>query len=113
MGVILLRQGQYDMAIESFTNGLLIDPRHVGARYNRALCFSRSGNFVQAIHEYEKLLRLNPHHTSSLLNVSRLLLRQEKNSRSRLMHYKTSMSVSRVVGKKKEILTENMVMLLR
>ena len=67
-GVSLLQSGQYDRAIEAFSQALELDPQYSEAYLNRGLAWAGKGEFTQAIANYTKALELNPRESNAYLH---------------------------------------------
>ena len=53
-----LRAGNYDGAIQAFTEALRLDPNHAAAYYERGLVYARKGEYDRARIDFNKLLEL-------------------------------------------------------
>lgn len=75
-GKALMEEGQYEEAIEHFTEALLIDPQYLQARGNLAIAFNELGVALQkqnkvdqAIEKWEQAIQFNPEHSGAYFNI--------------------------------------------
>lgn len=54
-GVALGRAGNTDNALQQFTKAVELDPNHMGARYNKAICHVDADDHTRAVEEFEKI----------------------------------------------------------
>ena len=62
---------QFDKAIANVDTALKIDNKNESAHFNKGFIFFRMGRFIDAIHENEFLLELNPNNVDAYKNISK------------------------------------------
>ena len=62
------QHGEYTIAIDDFTQVLLLKPNSADANYNRGLAYSKLGEYSAAIEDYHQTLRLNPNYVGAYNN---------------------------------------------
>ena|ERR1700677_1086017 len=67
-GMDASRNGQYELAIASFTEAIRLDPKYVPAYNNRGDIFKATGNYDKAIADYDEAIRLDPKYTPAYIN---------------------------------------------
>lgn len=78
LGVILMRGGRLDDALDEFIRVLYFDPSHIDARFNRALLLGRLQSEDEAKEQYLRLLDLRPEHLRARLNLAALYIRSNE-----------------------------------
>ncbi len=78
VGLILMKQSQWDEAAENFKEVLRLNPIHLPSRYNLGLLYMRSADPNQAIDQFKKVLRIDGNHQKSLYNLAHLEFESEK-----------------------------------
>jgi tetratricopeptide (TPR) repeat protein len=73
-----LRSGQFQKAVEAFTEALKRDPGYQQAYCNRGLAYLQLGETRDALENFRKALALNPKDNIALLNRSGIFLRMGK-----------------------------------
>ncbi|HJU13075.1 MAG TPA: tetratricopeptide repeat protein [Candidatus Nitrosotalea sp.] len=68
VGLSHARHGKPKDAIYFFEKVLLVSPKHLQARFNKANALGKLGRYEEAIAEYEVVLKSRPDHKISLLN---------------------------------------------
>lgn len=69
----LVHEENFDSAAYYFNKTLLLNPKHVNARYNLGLSFELKGKADSAVHHYRKALELIPNHDLSARGLERIL----------------------------------------
>ena len=59
-GTVLGKKGEYDKAIEDFTNAIKLKPDYAEAYNNRGNAWSEKGEYDKAIEDYTKAIALKP-----------------------------------------------------
>ena len=67
-GVKKARRGDYQGAIEDFTQALRLNPQDAIAFNNRGLAYANQGDYQPAIADYNQALRLNPQDAEAYYN---------------------------------------------
>jgi tetratricopeptide (TPR) repeat protein len=62
--------GQFDKAIVNVDSALKIDKNNETAHVNKGFIFYQKGKFMDAIHENEIVLELNPNNIDAYKNIS-------------------------------------------
>jgi lipopolysaccharide biosynthesis regulator YciM len=75
---IYREKGELDRAIKVLGEGLEKNPDYITARIILAACFVENGDPESALHEYERILELDPFHAVALKNLSKLLVQAGK-----------------------------------
>lgn len=73
-GNVYFNVGQFALAIDRYTQAILLDPELTAAYYNRANAYTRSGDFDRALADYNKALELLPNDADALNNRGMLFL---------------------------------------
>jgi tetratricopeptide (TPR) repeat protein len=63
-----LSEGNYDQAIQSFSEAIRVYPQSPGAFYGRGVAYFAKGDYGQAIQDFSEAIRLNPSTPKALLN---------------------------------------------
>ena len=58
--LISLQVGDYERAVEDYSQALLVDPQNSYAYYNRGITRDRSGDYEGAIADFSQAIRLDP-----------------------------------------------------
>lgn len=74
------REGNYPRAAELYRQALLRDPFYLPARFNLARVYQADERLSRARREYERILRAEPEHVPTHLNLGIVLYRQDRNS---------------------------------
>ena len=61
-------QGNYQKAIEEYTEAIRIDPEHHVAFFNRGVAYYELGEYERAIQDYDEAIRLNPQDARAYYN---------------------------------------------
>lgn len=62
------QMGNYDEAIEYYTNTLNADSNHLDALSKRAFCYSFNGRYEEAIADFDKVIKLKPDYARGYLS---------------------------------------------
>ncbi|WBL37316.1 tetratricopeptide repeat protein [Tepidiforma flava] len=73
-GNVYFNVGQFALAIDRYTQAILLDPELTAAYYNRANAYTRSGDYDRALADYNKALELLPNDADALNNRGMLFL---------------------------------------
>lgn len=73
-GNVYFNVGQFALAIDRYTQAILLDPDLAAAYYNRANAYTRSGDFENALADYNRALELTPNDADALNNRGMLFL---------------------------------------
>jgi tetratricopeptide (TPR) repeat protein len=73
-GNVYFNVGQFALAIDRYTQAILLDPELTAAYYNRANAYTRSGEFDKALADYNRALELLPNDADALNNRGMLFL---------------------------------------
>ena len=58
--VMVLKVGEYERAVEDYTQALQVDPHNSYAYYNRGITRDRSGDYEGAIADFTQAIGLDP-----------------------------------------------------
>lgn len=86
-GLIQMRNGDYEQAIESFRNIIIKSPNNLSARINLGLAYERLNREDDAIHEYRYILERNPKSS-----IGEAAARQLKQAQKRIKGFSTNMN---------------------
>ncbi len=64
-GVENQQQGNFDLAIEEYTEAIALDPQLSDAYVNRGIVYYRQGDFYQAIADFDQAIALDPEHADA------------------------------------------------
>ncbi|MDE0041366.1 MAG: tetratricopeptide repeat protein [Candidatus Poribacteria bacterium] len=67
-GLTYHEKGDYDKAVEHYTEASYLNPLQVGVYYNRGMAFGEIGEVDRAIEEYNKTLQLKPDFAQAYTN---------------------------------------------
>ncbi len=67
-GIVLIKLGKYDEAIQVFDKILTLDNENVGGLYNKGVALDRLGRHTEAIEYRQKALEIDPTYTGDLIN---------------------------------------------
>ena len=59
-GYEYLQQGNFDLAIEEYTEAIALDPQFASAYNNRGFAYASQGDFDRAIADYDQAITLDP-----------------------------------------------------
>lgn len=74
LGNLYLRLNRVDEAADVFLKMVVAHPDFPPARRNLAAAYVKQGRTTSALEQYEEALRIEPRHTATKVNISRLLL---------------------------------------
>ena len=64
-GMSLYGSGEYQRAIEEFSQTIELDPQHGEAYYVRGISYANLGQYEKAIEDYDKAIELDPQYPST------------------------------------------------
>ena len=67
-GVAHSRKGDFDRAIEDYTEAIRLYPNYDKAFYNRGIAYRRKGDHDRAIKDYSEAIRINPNYDKAFNN---------------------------------------------
>src|SRR5438309_1450787 len=67
-GAAHANQGEHDKAIADYTQAIQLDPKSVGAYYNRANSYDNKGDQARAIADYTQAIGLDPELVGAYVN---------------------------------------------
>ena len=70
-------QGNYEKAIEAYTNYLELNPNNIKSLYNRGRAYEELGNYELALADFNKVLENDPNHVQSRLSIAINLYRNK------------------------------------
>lgn len=65
------RNGDYEKAVEAYTEYLVLKPKDIKTIFNRGRAYEELNQVDQAIKDFEAVLKEDPNHTSALLSMAR------------------------------------------
>ena len=77
-GVDHFREGNYDSAIQAFTEAIRHDPKDAKAHRNRGVAYTRKGAYDRAIQDHTEAIRLNPNDSNAYRNRGSCLHAQRR-----------------------------------
>lgn len=86
LGVIFSKKGDMQSAIQYYKNVIEINPSHIEAVYNLALCYQNIGDDDPALEYYQKAVTLNPFLSEAHNNLAILYKKRNNNSEAE-KHY--------------------------
>jgi len=63
LGAACAQVRRFDTAVIAFRRAVQLKPRAANLRYNLGRAYDLSGNLIQALHEYECAMRIDPAYT--------------------------------------------------
>lgn len=78
LGVVCLRQQQYDQARVYLSKAIKLDPDNPVPYYHRSLCYSDTGKLKKALKDVERLIQLAPTKADFYVNRMVLLLQMKR-----------------------------------
>lgn len=79
-------RGEWGRAIELYREALLRDPFYLPARFNLARTYQADNQYSRSRREYERLLRIEPDHIPTHLNLGIALYQQDRRSPRAAFH---------------------------
>ena len=73
LGLVFLKRGQIDKAIEQFQTALEINPNHEEAHSNLGIALVQKGQADEAVAQYQKVLEINPNYFQAHSNLGQWL----------------------------------------
>ena len=77
IGDNFFNQGNYEKAIEAYTNYLELNPNNIKSLYNRGRAYEELGNYERALADFKRVLVNDPNHVQSNLSVANNLYRNK------------------------------------
>lgn len=74
LGNALVRQCQYEEALQHFERAVRINPNHAGLRSNLGVALAGQGQYEGALQHFERALRINPSDPGIRRNVAKALI---------------------------------------
>ncbi len=81
----LFENGEYEQAVNVYTDLLSTDPENTAYLYNRGRSFEELGITNKAIADFEKIVKVDPKHVNAFLSLSKIAYEQKKYSKA-LIH---------------------------
>lgn len=76
-GIDYYNAGDYEAALRSYNEFLMLYPHDIKTLYNRARCFEALGDDVKAENDYNEVLKRDHYHVNALLGLSQVYYRKE------------------------------------
>lgn len=70
MGDAYYKKGQYEKAIESYSEYLILEPTHVKSLYNRGRAYQEIGEHEKAIEDFNRVIKEDPGNVNTILSLS-------------------------------------------
>jgi hypothetical protein len=67
-GVSNMKKGRCDLAINDFSQVLILDPNHINAYYNRGVCYMQIGGYDKAIRDFSEIIKRDPSRDKAYYN---------------------------------------------
>ena len=77
-GLAWYRLGEYNRAIDDFSQSIKIDPKYVGAFYNRGLAWEKKGKLDNALSDFRYLEDLDPPYSDAQKAIARVRAAKKK-----------------------------------
>jgi tetratricopeptide (TPR) repeat protein len=68
-GLTLANQGEWEIAIEDFTEAIALDPNYAAAYNNRGIVYCNKRDYDKAIADYNQALRIDPNYANAKNNL--------------------------------------------
>ena len=68
LGYAYTQNGQWEKAIEAFTQAINLDPKHLGIYNNRGNAYAKKGEYDKAIEDHNKAIELDPKYALAYYN---------------------------------------------
>lgn len=81
-GTAEFNKGNYEGAVQHFSDAIKADPNNVQAYNNRGVAYSKMGKNDLAISDYSKAIKLNPNFAEAYNNRSMAYFRQKDQTRA-------------------------------
>lgn len=75
-GVEYFNMGEYDKALKSYNEFLLLEPHDIKTLYNRGRCYEMLGDDIKAEADYQEVLDRESFHVNALLGMSQIYYRK-------------------------------------
>lgn len=70
LGDTYFQNGEYQKAIEAYTEYLRLEPTHLKSLYNRGRAYEELGEFEKALADFNKVLKEDPQNVNALLSIT-------------------------------------------
>lgn len=90
-GAVYFRNKNYTSAIEAFNQSISIQPTFESL-YNRGRSYYESGDFIDAIKDYQEVLKINPQHAKTFCHLG-LCYQQNGEHAKAKVHFKQALSI--------------------
>jgi len=70
LGDRYFKNGQYDKAIDAYTEYLRLEPTHIKSLYNRGRAYEETGRHAEALEDFKKVLKEDPQNANALLSLT-------------------------------------------
>ena len=74
-GIASSEKGEVELAIEDYTEAIVLDPKFAEAYYQRGLAYAKNGELDKAIEDYTTAIELKPNHADAYYNRGGAFLR--------------------------------------
>jgi Flp pilus assembly protein TadD len=81
-GIMFASQGDYELAIENFTEAIKLDPNFATAYNNRGMMYSKKGDYNRAIADFSQVIKLNPNNADTYNNRGMMYSKKGDNDRA-------------------------------
>jgi len=69
-GDMYFKNGQYEKAIDAYTEYLRLEPTHLKSLYNRGRAYEELGQYTEALEDFNAVLKEDPQNINALLSVT-------------------------------------------
>lgn len=73
----LFNDGQYEAAIEQYTEFLEYNPEDLKSIYNQGRAYEELGQFDKSLENYQKAIEIDPKHANALMSIGKYHFRNE------------------------------------
>lgn len=70
LGDQYFKQGEYQKAVEAYTEYISLQPRNVKALYNRGRAYEELGKYKEALADFHSVMKEDPINTNALLSIT-------------------------------------------
>jgi len=70
LGDRYFRNGEYEKAIDAYTEYLRLEPTHIKSLYNRGRAYEELGKHAEALEDFNKVLKEDPQNANALLSLT-------------------------------------------
>ncbi|GMO62750.1 MAG: hypothetical protein Ta2G_21700 [Termitinemataceae bacterium] len=67
-GLLFASRGEYDMAIEAYSEAIKLDPNDADAYYNRGIAYANKRDYDRAITDYSQAIKIDPNYAVAYYN---------------------------------------------